>query len=178
MSLRVKIFTLRFNPALGEFDDTDLTRFLADKQLIEVRDHFFVHQGLPCLAVILSYNSMVEVSKEQIQGESSKQQERFDPKEVLSEDDWPLYTSLKEWRNELAKSEGIPPYIIATNRQIAEIAKDRPDSLEGLKRIEGLGKAKIETYGAAILGFIGNSGKQMKKDQKKNTEANDSTQQS
>ena len=178
MSFRVKIFTLRFNSALGEFDDTDVQRFLADKQLIEVRDHFFVHQGLPCLAVILLYNSAVEAPKDQIQGESSKQQERFDPKEVLREEDWPLYTSLKEWRNELAKSEGIPPYIIATNRQIAEIAKDRPDSLDGLKRIEGLGKAKVESYGAAILGFISKTDKQMQKDQKKNTEANDSTQQS
>ena len=176
MSFRVKIFTLRFNLTLGEFDDTDVQRFLADKQLIEVRDHFFVHQGLPCLAMILLYNSAVETLKEQVLSEKSKQQERFDPKEVLSEDDWTLYTSLKEWRNELAKSEGIPPYIIATNRQIAEIANDRPDSLDGLKRIEGLGKAKVESYGAAILGFISKTGKQMKKDQKKTTEANDSTQ--
>ena len=178
MSLRVKIFTLRFNTVLSEFDDTELTCFLADKQLIEVRDHFFVHQGLPCLAVILLYNSVIEAPKEQIQGEAGKQQERFDPKEVLSDEDWPLYTSLKEWRNELAKSEGIPPYIIATNRQIAEIAKDRPDSLEGLKRIEGLGKAKVESYGAAILGFISKADKSGEERETKTAENNDATQQS
>ena len=176
MSLKIKIFTLRFSTALGEFDDSDVMRFLADKELIEMRDHFYVHQGLPYLTVIVLFNSVVTIETDKNQGNTGKQQERFDPKEVLSDEDWSLYTSLKEWRNELAKSEGIPPYIIATNRQIAEIAKDRPDSLEGLKKIAGLGKAKIESYGAAILGFISKTGKQVKQDQKKTTEANEPTQ--
>ena len=35
MSLKIKLFTMRLNPSLGEFDDTDTTHFLADKDLIE-----------------------------------------------------------------------------------------------------------------------------------------------
>ena len=178
MSLRTKIFTLRFNPSLGEFDDTDVTRFLADKELIEARDHFYVHQGLPYVTLILLYNSVYSAESDHEKKETGKQSERFDPREVLSEDDWPLYASLKEWRNELAKSEGIPPYIIATNRQIAEIAKDRPDNLDKLKRIEGLGKAKVESYGTVILEFIAKVRKPTMKEQIITTDSNDSSQQS
>ncbi len=176
MSLKIKLFTLRFNPSLGEIDDREAARFLAGKELIEVRDHFFIHQGLPHLLLILLYNSIAGGEGDPDITSNSKSKERFDPKELLSDKDWPLYTSLKEWRNELAKSEGIPPYIIATNRQIAEIAKNRPDTLDGLKLIEGLGKAKIETYGNAILGFVSAADKPIRKDQTKPKEANDTPQ--
>ena len=178
MSLKIKLFTLRFNSSLGEFDVNDVERFLADKELIEARDHFYLHQGLPYLTLILLYNSIVSVEGTITRTETDKQAERFDPRDVLGDDDWTLYTSLKEWRNELAKSKGIPPYIIATNRQIAEIAKDRPDTMEKLKRIEGLGKAKIASHGSAILEFIGKTKKSSPKEQTKPAGSNDTTRQS
>lgn len=178
MSLKIKLFTMRFNPSLGEFDDTAITRFLADKDLIEARDHFYIHQGMPYVTLVLLYNSLFDGGNKSEDKNSGKQSERFNPREVLAEEDWSLYTSLKEWRNELAKAEGIPPYIIATNRQIAEIAKSRPDTLEKLKRIEGLGEGKIESYGRAILEFISEADKPLVKEQTKAANSNDNPQQS
>ena len=74
-------------------------------------------------------------------------------KEILEEKDWPLFNALRDWRNGQAKEEGIPPYVICRNRQLAEIARRRPTSLSKLAVIEKLGKAKIQRYGAAILGL-------------------------
>ena len=38
----VRIFTLRFNRVPGRFDDEELRDFLKDKEVLSIRDHFFV----------------------------------------------------------------------------------------------------------------------------------------
>ncbi len=53
--MKARILTLAFDPELGCFDDEAVRHFLADKELIELHDHFFTHQGLPYLAVVLTY---------------------------------------------------------------------------------------------------------------------------
>jgi ATP-dependent DNA helicase RecQ len=47
----------------------------------------------------------------------------------------------------------VPPYVLATNKQLAEIVKSRPQSMAELMMIEGIGKAKAEKYGPDILGI-------------------------
>ncbi|MFA6111135.1 MAG: hypothetical protein WDA75_20450 [Candidatus Latescibacterota bacterium] len=52
----VRIFTLRFDPVLGGFDDGPLREFSSDKKVLSVRDHFFIKDETPCLAVVVTYN--------------------------------------------------------------------------------------------------------------------------
>jgi ATP-dependent DNA helicase RecQ len=72
----------------------------------------------------------------------------------LTETDWPLFNTLRNWRSERAKQEGIPPYVICNNRHLAEIVKARPQTLAALGQIEGVGEAKIKKYGKELLAFI------------------------
>ena len=76
----------------------------------------------------------------------------------MTENDWPLFEVLREWRGESSKKEGVPPYIIFTNIQLAKIAVTRPTSLNALQDIEGIGNAKREKYGKAILLIIKSHG--------------------
>ena len=39
--MMTKVLTLRFNPLTGAFDDQPLVDFTRDKNLIDVRNHFF-----------------------------------------------------------------------------------------------------------------------------------------
>jgi superfamily II DNA helicase RecQ len=81
---------------------------------------------------------------------------RFDP--VLGGfDDTPLRdfcNALRDWRSERSKREGVPPYVICTNRQFAAMVKARPQSLATLAEIEGVGKAKLEKYGRDLLAIL------------------------
>ncbi len=52
------------------------------------------------------------------------------------------------------EAEGFPVYLIATNRQLTEIVIKRPNTLEGLKMIEGMGEKKVKKYGREILNII------------------------
>ena len=150
----VRVFTLRFDPVLGGFDDGDLRDFLKDKEVLSVRDHFFVKDETPYLTVIATYNLLRPEAEEPARSERSARDRRDAWRELLEEQDWPIFNELRDWRNKQAREEGIPAYVICTNRQLADIAHRKPDSLSKLATVEGLGKAKLDRYGAAILKIV------------------------
>jgi superfamily II DNA helicase RecQ len=149
----VRIFTLKFDPVVGGFDDSGLQNFVKDKEVLSIRDHFFTKDEVPYLVVLLTYNILrPEAGERPVQERSKEDKEKW--RELLEEADWPLFNTLRDWRNNLAREEGIPPYVICTNRQLAVIAHRRPANLHKLSAIEGMGKAKLERYGAALLQIV------------------------
>ncbi len=153
--MNVRVFTLPFSSALGGFDDGAVREFVKDKEVLAVRDHFFLKDESPHLVLVVTYNmprpeQEISTRKPQVK-EGGRDREAW--RKTLEEADWPLFNTLRDWRNGQAKEEGIPPYVICTNQQLAEIAHRRPLSLNKLAAIERLGKAKLERYGKAMLGF-------------------------
>ena len=47
--MHVRVFTLKFNPVLDRFDDTELQTFIRDKDVLSVNNHFFMKDGMPYL---------------------------------------------------------------------------------------------------------------------------------
>ncbi|WP_300973261.1 DNA helicase RecQ [Sphingomonas sp. LHG3406-1] len=66
----------------------------------------------------------------------------------------PLFEALREVRRTLAKETGVPPYVIFHDSTLREIAAARPASLSELGRVQGVGAAKLERYGEAILDAV------------------------
>ena len=62
--------------------------------------------------------------------------------------------ALRVWRRERARADGGPAYVVAHDSTLAEIADVRPHSLPALRRIRGMGPAKLERYGSEILAVI------------------------
>jgi ATP-dependent DNA helicase RecQ len=65
--------------------------------------------------------------------------------------DDPLWHALKAMRMELAKEQGVPPYVIFHDSTLLEILNQKPGSLTEMSRITGVGQAKLERYGDAFL---------------------------
>jgi ATP-dependent DNA helicase RecQ len=65
--------------------------------------------------------------------------------------DDPLWQALKAKRMELAKEQGVPPYVIFHDSTLLEILNNKPQTLDEMGRISGVGKAKLERYGDAFL---------------------------
>ena len=65
--------------------------------------------------------------------------------------DDPLWFILKDKRTELAKEQGVPPYIIFHDSTLLEMVNRRPTSLADMAKITGVGQAKLERYGDAFL---------------------------
>jgi ATP-dependent DNA helicase RecQ len=65
-----------------------------------------------------------------------------------------LYEALRAWRRQAAADQGVPPYVIFHDRTLAEIALLRPATLSDLSTIGGVGQAKLDHYGQAVLGVV------------------------
>ena len=67
-----------------------------------------------------------------------------------------LAARLKEWRAAEAKRLGVPAYVVLHDRTLTALAQARPANPRQLLEINGMGPAKVERFGEAILGLCGN----------------------
>ncbi|MFZ5594410.1 MAG: DNA helicase RecQ [Pseudomonadota bacterium] len=65
-----------------------------------------------------------------------------------------LWQALKAKRLELAREQGVPPYVIFHDSTLLAMTAQRPRELEQLAALPGVGKQKLERYGVAFLGVI------------------------
>ena len=75
-------------------------------------------------------------------------------KAMVSEEDAPLLSALKAKRRALAEQASVPAYIIFPDRTLIEMAESRPETLDDMARINGIGAKKLERYGDAFLSVI------------------------
>lgn len=77
-----------------------------------------------------------------------------DYKQVLNESDFACFAALRELRKQLAAADGVPIYAVFTNEQLAQVAQQQPRSLADLARIDGIGPARLDKHGEAVLAFL------------------------
>lgn len=88
-------------------------------------------------------------------------------KAMVSDEDAPLLSALKAKRRALAEAARVPAYIIFTDRTLIEMAEARPQNLDAMARIGGVGAKKLENYGAAFLEVINGEAQPMHKARRK-----------
>ena len=62
-----------------------------------------------------------------------------------------LWQALRKWRQERARAEEIPAYMVCGDKTLRDIVEKMPRGLDGLRSIYGLGEAKIDKFGNEIL---------------------------
>jgi DNA helicase-2/ATP-dependent DNA helicase PcrA len=72
----------------------------------------------------------------------------------VADGDQPLFEALKEWRRDTSRDEQVPAYVVANDATLGQVAKDRPATETALLAISGIGPAKLERYGEALLGLV------------------------
>jgi ATP-dependent DNA helicase RecQ len=65
-----------------------------------------------------------------------------------------LFQALRSKRMELAKAQGVPPYVIFQDKQLVAMVLQQPGSLSEFATLSGVGQAKLERYGSAFLDVI------------------------
>lgn len=145
--MKLKVFTFRFSDNTGGFNDEAMQAFIADKEVIEFSEHFFVHEKTPWLTVVLAYRPVED-------SEKKRPIRRPDSRNELDDKEKQVYDTLRAWRAARAKAEGIPPYMIANNKQLAKMIRSRVQSRTALTAIQGIGDAKVAKYGEEILEIL------------------------
>ena len=65
-----------------------------------------------------------------------------------------LFDALRAERARLAKSQGVPPYVVFQDVSLRAMATERPQTLDHMIGMPGIGQAKLERYGAIFLKVI------------------------
>ncbi|WP_235040473.1 DNA helicase RecQ [Vreelandella profundi] len=66
----------------------------------------------------------------------------------------PLWEALRQHRKALAETQGVPAYVIFHDATLAEMAEQKPQNLQVLGAISGVGARKLEDYGEGFLAVI------------------------
>ncbi|MFA7437123.1 DNA helicase RecQ [Castellaniella sp.] len=64
------------------------------------------------------------------------------------------FERLRHWRAQLAREHGKPAYVIFNDATLREIALAKPETLEALSHISGVGAHKRTAYGPAVLACV------------------------
>jgi ATP-dependent DNA helicase RecQ len=80
------------------------------------------------------------------------------PKAVFPADlppaDAGIFDTLRQWRGQTAREQGVPAYVILHDRTLNELAMRKPQNLDELREVAGIGEAKAARYGAALLELL------------------------
>jgi ATP-dependent DNA helicase RecQ len=68
--------------------------------------------------------------------------------------DGSLFAQLKDLRNDLATRDGVPAYVVFSNKTLEAFTRLRPKSVQAGMRIKGVGPAKADKYLAPFLKAI------------------------
>lgn len=72
----------------------------------------------------------------------------------LDQADQELFEALRAKRMELAREQGVPPYVVFPDTTLIALATERPMDEDEMLGISGIGQSKLERYGDAFLEVI------------------------
>jgi ATP-dependent DNA helicase RecQ len=79
---------------------------------------------------------------------------RTAPTEDLAPEGAALFEALRRHRMDRAKEDEVPPYVVASDRTLREIALLRPRTPDELALAHGIGPAKLQRYGEGFLKVV------------------------
>ncbi len=122
--------------------------FCEANEVLAVHEHMLTAAGSPTWALLLTFR------ERKTRGVPRAPKPEKQAALEVPEADRVLFEVLRKWRNERAKRDGKPHYIIFRNRQLADIARLRPSTLQGLQSVNGVGEGKCRDYGTELLALV------------------------
>ena len=147
MSFRIFQYTLPAPPELEE-----LNAWLQTHRVATVTHHMVTIPGGTMLVFVVE---TVDVGASK-SGSSSTTAgtQKIDYRSLLADDEFAVFSQLRNERKIIAESLGVPVYTIFTNAQLAQMVTQKTTTLAQLEAQEGIGKARVEKYGNRILDIL------------------------
>jgi len=146
--MHVSQITLRWDSDARAFDTSELETFSSTHEILQVFEHLFMVDGVPAWALLLTHRGIA--GPRQV----GNAEPTRNPRTELSADERALYEALRRWRNQRARDEGKPPYVLFTNNQMIAVARARPKDVAELGRIQGIGESRLASYGEDLVALV------------------------
>jgi len=129
--------------------EDELNQFLATHRVMAVDRQLVADGTRSAWAICITY-----VDAGGSPGADASGKKRVDYRDVLPDAEFQVFVKLRDLRKQLAEREGVPPYALFTNEQLAEMIRRHVASAADLQRIDGVGPARVEKYGRAFLDVL------------------------
>jgi hypothetical protein len=148
-----KLVTTAYDPEQGGFPHDPLAHI--DGGILHVIEHFFIKDETPQVLLIVHHRPGRTVGEPRPAAQAVPSRMRdAGPRAELSEPERACFDRLRAWRNGRAQVDGVPPYVLLTNRQLAEIVRRQPTTIAELREIGGIGEAKTGRFGKDLLSVL------------------------
>lgn len=150
---------MRFNPfqyglpLQGNFDD--MNDFIAAHKVVGVTQNL-VQTSSGALLVFVVETAMPrgDVASVSSQAKAIPSDTRLDYQEILSPEDFAVFSRLRDLRKVCADRIGKPVFSVFNNAQLAEMVEKRITTAEGLQAIPGVGLGKTNQWGPEFLALL------------------------
>ena len=144
MQFRFFVIPIKSNDDAAE----EMNRFLRGHRVLAVEKRFMEGGENPCWSFCVEYLEGVTPPT------SAKAGPKVDYKDVLSEEDFAVFSRLRDLRKALADKDALPAYTLFTNEQLSQMVKSRTVTKTALAAIAGVGEARIAKYGESFLNLL------------------------
>ena len=127
-----------------------INKFLRSVRPLKMDRQFFDQGENSFWVHYIEYLGAVESSA----GSPGQKRSQVDYKDVLSDEDFQVYSRLREWRNEKSVKEDIKAYHIFKNVHLAAFAQNRTVKKEDMAEVNGVGKGRIDKYGDEVIRIV------------------------
>ena len=152
-----ELTTFGIGTELSEAQWRGVVRQLLAQGLLQVQGGYGVLALTEAAGEVLRGQQEVRLRREPEREASPRRPRAGAARPVLDEPQQELFQQLRAWRAAAAKEQGVPAYVVFTDATLAAIAQARPGSLDELRGLSGVGAAKLERYGEAVLRAVGNT---------------------
>ncbi len=139
--MKIEIVTARLAPEGGVIEvpwDHEQKRTLE-----RVDPVLFQWDGAPHVALVVTSSA------------AARAQMRTDAwRDRLRAAEQPLFDALRAWRRDRALEDAVAPFLVLTNRTLAEIAATRPRDADELACVHGIGPKKHAAYAEAVIDLV------------------------
>lgn len=139
-----------------QFLKSIMNKLIIDGYLYLTNDKYAIVKGNRSANDILTGAAKVslKISKESIIEEQSERNQKLKKSELLTSKGFELFDVLRQTRTKIARQEGIPPYIIFSDKTLTDMVMKLPFDKEEMLQVTGVGENKFEKYGQAFLDVI------------------------
>ena len=147
--MKIKTFEIRVDPAVRERDERIVNEFLAAVRVSRL--HCGCLRGRSSWTVIVIFHDPTD---EEIAAAPALVGDFLPPATDLTGQECERYEALCLWCDRRAEAMGRKPFVIASNRDLLNIARNDVATPEDLLEIRGFGPRRAERYGAEIVAVL------------------------
>ncbi len=145
-------FQIFIQPIPQNPETDDLNRFLASHRIINVQRQWLTQADGAYLVFVVEY----------LQGRALPELPqppgglpgKIDYQKELEPEAFARFCRLREERKKIAEEEKVRPFVVFTNEQLAELARQCDPTLASLGSIFGVGEARLAKYGPRMIAAL------------------------